>query len=118
VAGKIYIANTNAVVALENGSYITLSKDQTRVREGHPLLKGNESMFRELDVHYDLEDARSAPEQPKAVPVPVADPGPKPEDQPAQAAGEQPTGPSGLTSESTPGAVAPKRGRQRTTRTD
>jgi hypothetical protein len=109
--GKIYIANTNAVVSLEDGSYITLSKDTTRVREGHPLLKGRESMFRELDVHYELEDARSAPEERKAVPVPT-------EDQPQQAAGDKPPGPAGLTSESTPGAVAPKRGRQRTTRTD
>lgn len=107
MAGKIFIANTNAVVALEDGSYITLSKDTTRVREGHPLLKGHESMFRELDVHYDLEDARSAPEERKTVPVPQADQEPK----------DPPPGPAGLTSADGPQA-APKRGRQRTTRTD
>lgn len=103
--GKIYVACQDGLCVLENGDVITLTTGVTRVREGHPLLKGRESMFKELDIHYDLEDTRSAPETEK--PVPVAEE-PKKEEAPKKAAG--------LTSDDAP--AAPRRGRQRVTKTD
>jgi len=103
--GKIYVASQDGLCVLEDGTVITLKSGVTRVREGHPLLNGRESMFKELDVHYDLEDARSAPEEKKAVPEP----------DPEQETPEKKE-PAGLTSKDAP--AAPRRGRQRVTKTD
>lgn len=100
--GKIYVASQDGLCVLEDGRVVTLKAGVTRVREGHPLLKGREVMFRELDVHYDLEDARSAPEEKK--PEPVPDP-PK----------EQTEEPGGLTSKDAP--QPQPRGRRRVTKT-
>lgn len=62
MAGKIYIATVTGTATLPDGSEAHLQEGVTRVREGHPLLKGREAIFREIDVHYDVEDARSAPQ--------------------------------------------------------
>lgn len=105
--GKIYVASTDGLCMLADGSTVMLKSGVTRVREGHPLLKGREGMFRELDVHYDLEDTRSAPEEKK--PVPKAE-------EPKEKA-ETPREPAGLTSKDAPVAPA-RRGSRRTTRTD
>jgi hypothetical protein len=104
--GKIYVAKTDALVQV-GGNYVPLKAGVTRVREGHELLKGRMDLFRELDVHYDLEDARSAPEQEK--PVPVAE---ERAQEPEKAEGK----PAGLTSDDAPTAP-PRRGR-RVTKTD
>lgn len=105
--GKIYVAVQDGLCQLPDGNYVTLKTGVTRVREGHPLLKGRESMFKELDVHYDLEDMRAAPEQKK--PVPKAEE-PK--------AAEKAEGPAGLTSKDAPQTPARGRGRGRVTKTD
>lgn len=105
--GKIYVAAQDGLCVLEDGRVITLKAGVTRVREGHPLLKGREVMFRELDVHYDLEDARSAPEEKKAEPVP---------DPPEEKAKEPEKKTAGLTSEDAP--QPQPRGRRRVMKTD
>lgn len=61
MAGKIFVARVDGI-ADYNGQQIHIKAGVTRVREGHPLLKGRESIFREIEVQYDLEDARSAPQ--------------------------------------------------------
>lgn len=101
--GKIYVASQDGLCVLEDGNVVTLKAGVTRVREGHPLLKGRMAMFKELDVHYDLEDARSAPEEKKPVP------------EPEQAETPEKKEPAGLTSKDAPAAP---RGRRRVTKTD
>jgi len=99
--GKIFVAIQDGLCQLPDGNYVTLKTGVTRVREGHPLLKGRASMFKELDVHYELEDARSAPESKKVVPKAEE---PKAEGKPA-----------GLTSDDAP--TAPQRRGRRVTKT-
>ena len=69
MAGKIYVAVHSAVVQTEDGP-VTLRGGVSRVREGHALLNGNEALFREDVVQFEVEDARSAP-QDAPVPAPV-----------------------------------------------
>lgn len=86
MAGKIYIATVTGTATLPDGSEAHLQEGVTRVREGHPLLKGREAIFREIDVHYDVEDARSAPQDaptPKASAEPEAVVAPEPVKAPA-----------------------------------
>lgn len=60
-SGKIYVAKFSGFADLD-GRQVHVQEGVTRVREGHPLLKGREDVFEEIGVHYDLEDARSAPQ--------------------------------------------------------
>ena len=39
----------------------TFIEDQTRVREGHPILKGIEHLFKPIKAHYEIEAASAAP---------------------------------------------------------
>jgi hypothetical protein len=106
MAGKIFVALANAVLDLPDGGRAVIVAGQTRVREGHPLLRGRESLFQEINAHFEFEDARSAPQdEPKPKPV-------RAEEEPSDEAEQVPEGgvpaalapkPSGLTSESTPG---------------
>lgn len=105
--GKIYVAKADAVVAMPDGSYVNLRGGFTRVREGHPLLEGREALFQKLDVHYDLEDTRSAPEEEKVVPKP---------DPPKEQVETKAEEPAGLTSKDAP--QPQPRGRRRVTKTD
>ena len=69
MTGKIFIAVASAVVQTDDGP-VTLQGGVTRVREGHALLEGRSELFRELDIHYEVEDARKAPQDdPKPQPV-------------------------------------------------
>jgi len=93
-SGKIYVAVVTGSVGLKDGTSVILQEGVTRVREGHPLLEGRESLFQELTVHYDVEDTRRAPQDepapeaaPKAAPEPVkAETKPEPEVKAAPAA--------------------------------
>lgn len=60
MAGKIYVAKVDGLVDYD-GRQVPIKAGITRVREGHPLLEGRESVFEELQVHYDVETARQAP---------------------------------------------------------
>lgn len=57
---RIFMAAESFTTTLDGVPTVVIA-DVTRVREGHPLLAGREHMFRELDVHYDVEDASDAP---------------------------------------------------------
>lgn len=70
MAGKIYVARYTGLAQMEDGTQVYLQAGVTRVREGHPLLKGGESQFEELHVHYDVETARQVPKA-EAKPEPV-----------------------------------------------
>jgi hypothetical protein len=79
----IYVA-TQSFATLLDGKPITVRKGVTRVRRGHKLLKGRESMFAPLEVQFDVEQATSAPGEKRAgapapKPAPAAAPEPKPE---------------------------------------
>lgn len=71
---KIYVSKVSGLADYD-GRQIPLVAGVTRVREGHPLLKGREAVFEEITVHYDVEDARSAPQdetEPPHAPPPAA----------------------------------------------
>ncbi len=113
MAGQIYVASVSGTIQLADGSQVQIHADVTRVREGHPLLVGRESMFRKIDVHYDVETARQAP-APEAKPVAAVA-----EAQTAVGAGEAAAPKAvGLTSDDAPGARTPQRGRRRVTKTE
>jgi hypothetical protein len=82
MAGKIYVAKSNALIKLGDGNSVVLKQGITRVREGHPLLNGHESMFEEIGVHYDVETTRQAPtaeSKPEPAPKPEVKAEPAPE---------------------------------------
>ena len=65
--GSVSAAEGRILVAVESfsrefeGAPHTFSAGVTRVREGHPILKGIEHLFRPIDAHYDVEAASAAP---------------------------------------------------------
>lgn len=61
----IYVA-TDSFVTVIDGERIVVNRGKTRVREGHPLHKAAPSLFKPLDVHYDVETARQEPVIPPA----------------------------------------------------
>ncbi len=111
MAGKIYVATQSGFLTVD-GKEVPLISGVTRVREGHALIKARPDMFKELTVHYDLEDARSAP-QDKPKPEPKAEtPKPEPEAEPKAKTEAKP---AGLTSDDAPGT--PQRRGRRVTKT-
>ncbi len=44
-----------------DGSEVSILGGVTRVRSGHPMLKGVEHLFEPMTVHYDIEQATAAP---------------------------------------------------------
>lgn len=80
MAGKIYVATQSAVVYTDDGP-VVLRGGVTRVREGHPLLKGRMDLFEEQTVEYEVETARQAP---KAEAKPEAKSEPKVEESKAE----------------------------------
>lgn len=60
MADDILIAVESAAIRYD-GDLVFVHKGRTRVRKGHPILKGNEHLFGPIDVHYDVEQATRAP---------------------------------------------------------
>lgn len=58
--GEIFVAKQSFTTELD-GAPISVFGGVTRVRAGHPLLKGREELFEPLKVHYDVEAATAAP---------------------------------------------------------
>lgn len=58
--GKIFVAVDSAAFEYD-GDMIVVHKGVTRVREGHPMLKEHQELFKPIDVHYDIEQATRAP---------------------------------------------------------
>jgi hypothetical protein len=69
-AGTIYVA-TDSFVTVVDGERIVAKKGKTRVREGHPLHRAAPSLFKPLDVQYDVETARAEPVIPAPAPAPA-----------------------------------------------
>jgi len=59
---RVYVATESFACQIEGKDY-QITKGQTRVREGHPLLQTNPQYFRPMEenVHYDVEQATAAP---------------------------------------------------------
>jgi len=57
--GKLYVATETFSV----DGYQTITKDVTRVREGHPFLSQFPQLFKEASAHYewDVEQATAGP---------------------------------------------------------
>lgn len=78
MSGKIYVATETYTTDLD-GVPVSVTKDTTRVREGHDLIKRNPQYFKELNVHFDVEQATAAPAEKRApAPEPVKEPAPEP----------------------------------------
>jgi hypothetical protein len=58
--GQIYIAKESFATEYD-GVPISVVAGHTRVREGHPLLRGREHLFEPLGVDYEWEQATAAP---------------------------------------------------------
>lgn len=56
----LFVAKEAFTTTLD-GVEVTVKQGVTRVRAGHPLLKGREMYFEPLTVHYDIEDATARP---------------------------------------------------------
>lgn len=59
-SGDILVANETGMIIVDGERYM-IHKGVTRVRKGHPMIKGNEALFKPIDVHYDVEQATRAP---------------------------------------------------------
>jgi len=62
----VYVANQSFSCKLD-GQEVIVNRGKTRVRHGHPLLKGREHLFSPIGVHYDVEQATQAPGEKRAV---------------------------------------------------
>lgn len=54
VTGGLYVARDSFTVDLD-GVPTTITKGITRVREGHPLLDGRESLFEPIAAHFEVD---------------------------------------------------------------
>jgi hypothetical protein len=66
--GGILVAATSATFAYE-GQTVWLTQGRTTVREGHPILKGREHLFKPFTIDYELPEpkkAETAPRRPAA----------------------------------------------------
>lgn len=61
--GAILIAAESAMFDFE-GRRVFITAGKTTAREGHPVLKGREKLFRPLEVDFDLPDGGSKPPAP------------------------------------------------------
>lgn len=59
-AGDIFVARDSFSTEID-GVPVSVQKGVTRVRAGHPLLEGREGLFEPITVHFDVEQATSAP---------------------------------------------------------
>jgi hypothetical protein len=72
-SGKVYVAKDSGSAYVEGYGDLSFVKGITRVREGHPLLKGREYLFEDLDlrVDYDVEDTTAAPGEKRGEPAKI-----------------------------------------------
>lgn len=93
----LFVANESFSVNLDGVNHV-VNKGQTRVRAGHPIMKGREMYFEPLTVHYDIETATAKPGEARGAPpvaAPVVEVTPTPDPKPTPVA---PT--KGLTTDS------------------
>lgn len=57
---KLYIA-TESFDTTVKGELAQVKGGMTIVREGHPLLKGREHLFKEVEAHFEVEKATAEP---------------------------------------------------------
>lgn len=66
--GNILVARETAMFVYE-GERVYIHEGVTRVREGHPMLEGREHLFKPIDVHWEIETARSPEPVPQDPPT-------------------------------------------------
>jgi len=74
-SSDIYIARQSFATEID-GQSVIVQKGTTRVRAGHPLLKGREELFELLTVQYDVEQATARPGEHRGAPAPAPEPVP------------------------------------------
>lgn len=84
-SNDIYVAKESFATELD-GQPVIVQKGVTRVRAGHPLLKGRATLFEPLTVHYDVEQATAKPGEARGAPAKPAEV--KPEAKPEEGKGE------------------------------
>lgn len=57
--GQIYVCKESAVFQYD-GDQVLVRKGETRVREGHPILKAHPELFEPLKVHYEVTEDTSS----------------------------------------------------------
>lgn len=63
--GTVWVAKESFVTEVD-GERVVVQGGHTRVRDGHPLLKGREQSFEPLEVHFEVEQATAAPGEKRA----------------------------------------------------
>lgn len=66
--GRILVAKESFSKRFQGADH-TFNAGVTRVREGHPILKGIEHLFKPIDAHYDVETATAAPGESRGTPA-------------------------------------------------
>lgn len=60
VGAGVLVATESFVTEFEGASHAFYA-GVTRVREGHPILQNIRHLFKQIDVHYEVEAATAAP---------------------------------------------------------
>jgi hypothetical protein len=66
----ILIARVSAVIVVDGKKYI-IRRGKTTAHYGHPVVRGNEHMFRSLSVDYPVVEEKKAEPKKDAAPTPV-----------------------------------------------
>jgi hypothetical protein len=90
--GAILIATTSALIPYE-GREVMIAGGRTTVREGHPILKGREGLFKVLAPDYEVEAPAAKPPEPPAKPPAKKPAAPEPASKPADQPASQPAAP-------------------------
>lgn len=65
--GDLWVAKDSGMIVVD-GERFFIHKGETRVADGHPMLKGNEDLFEKLTATFTVEDTTARPTQKRTAP--------------------------------------------------